>query len=130
MISNNTASNNLNESNNDNFFNTSVSNLDPERIDRKDGGKYKYHSFEDVGVQGNSNEVYSINLKSIFFVFIGNNSMGYYVNEDFPTSAWIASSITLALLGGFGIFSNFTIVIVYIRKPAVSFQLCLELRQF
>ena len=56
--------------------------------------------------------------------------MGYYVNEDFPTSAWIASSITLALLGGFGIFSNITIVIVYIRKPAVSFQLFLEIRHF
>ena len=56
--------------------------------------------------------------------------MGYYVNEDFPTSAWIASSITLALLGGFGIFSNIVIVIVYIRKPAVSFYLFLELGKF
>ena len=56
--------------------------------------------------------------------------MGYHVNEDFPTSAWIASSITLALLGCFGIFSNFTIVIVYIRKPTVSFQLFHKSRQY
>ena len=39
MIVDNTTGNNFNETNYGNFFNTSNSNLDPDRIYRKDGGK-------------------------------------------------------------------------------------------
>ena len=54
------------------------------------------------------------------FSFVsGNESVEYYTNPDFPNSVWAAASITLAILGGFGIISNLAIVFVYVRNKSV-----------
>ena len=55
----------------------------------------------------------------IAFYVSANESREYYVDPDFPDSAWIASSIILATLGGFGIISNVIIVAIYMKKTAV-----------
>ena len=46
--------------------------------------------------------------------------MEYNISPDFPNSVWNAASVVLAILGAFGISSNLTIIITYLRNNSVS----------
>ena len=46
--------------------------------------------------------------------------MEYNISPDFPNLVWDAASVVLAILGAFGISSNLTIIIAYLRNNSVS----------
>ena len=60
------------------------------------------------------------NLPLFSFYFIGGIDMEYNISPDFPNSVWNAASVVLAILGGFGIASNLTIIVTYLRNNSVS----------
>ena len=46
--------------------------------------------------------------------------MDYHISPEFPNTVWTAASVVLAILGAFGIASNLTIIIAYLRNHSVS----------
>ena len=59
-----------------------------------------------------------LNLSSHLF-FTDGNDMEYYTHPNFPNSVWVATSVVLAILGAFGIASNLTIVMAYLKNDSV-----------
>ena len=61
-----------------------------------------------------------LNRPVFSFYSIGGIDMEYNISPDFPNSVWNAASVVLAILGGFGIASNLTIIVTYLRNNSVS----------
>ena len=49
-------------------------------------------------------------------------NLSYYTAPDIPSWVWICSSVTLSLIGAFGIFSNLIVIIAYIKNKSVGKQ--------